>query len=161
MSRKETDKKTKLIQEKCNTVSEMGGNGKKMAFHGRIKNQQSRKRMNLFHSFIALRSSWRKLGRTLIEKLAFRYAKVSMNEIDKKTEHWFTLFSSFQILAQLLRDEDNKYCCDCDSKGPRWASWNLGIFLCIRCAGIHRNLGESTVFFALDDLINFHLSHYR
>ncbi|UYV63383.1 SMAP1 [Cordylochernes scorpioides] len=24
---------------------------------------------------------------------------------------------------------------------PRWASWNLGIFLCIRCAGIHRNLG--------------------
>lgn len=26
-------------------------------------------------------------------------------------------------------------------KGPRWASWNLGVFLCIRCAGIHRNLG--------------------
>ncbi|KAG0441066.1 hypothetical protein HPB47_016060, partial [Ixodes persulcatus] len=25
--------------------------------------------------------------------------------------------------------------------GPRWASWNLGMFLCIRCAGIHRNLG--------------------
>ena len=25
--------------------------------------------------------------------------------------------------------------------GPRWASHNLGIFLCIRCAGIHRNLG--------------------
>ncbi|XP_070491584.1 stromal membrane-associated protein 1-like [Chironomus tepperi] len=45
------------------------------------------------------------------------------------------------ILNQLLRDEDNKYCCDCDQKGPRWASWNLGIFLCIRCAGIHRNLG--------------------
>jgi len=45
------------------------------------------------------------------------------------------------ILAQMLRDEDNKYCVDCDAKGPRWASWNLGIFLCIRCAGIHRNLG--------------------
>ncbi|EFX68574.1 hypothetical protein DAPPUDRAFT_62980, partial [Daphnia pulex] len=40
-----------------------------------------------------------------------------------------------------LRDEDNKYCVDCDAKGPRWASWNLGIFLCIRCAGLHRNLG--------------------
>ncbi|KAJ9582644.1 hypothetical protein L9F63_023022, partial [Diploptera punctata] len=45
------------------------------------------------------------------------------------------------LLAQMLRDEDNKYCVDCDAKGPRWASWNLGIFLCIRCAGIHRNLG--------------------
>lgn len=27
------------------------------------------------------------------------------------------------------------------SEGPRWASWNLGVFMCIRCAGIHRNLG--------------------
>ncbi|XP_038057452.1 stromal membrane-associated protein 1-like isoform X2 [Patiria miniata] len=45
------------------------------------------------------------------------------------------------ILSKLLREEDNKYCADCDAKGPRWASWNLGIFLCIRCAGIHRNLG--------------------
>ncbi|XP_059471189.1 stromal membrane-associated protein 1 [Neocloeon triangulifer] len=45
------------------------------------------------------------------------------------------------ILNDLLKDEDNKYCEDCDAKGPRWASWNLGIFLCIRCAGIHRNLG--------------------
>lgn len=26
-------------------------------------------------------------------------------------------------------------------KGPRWASTNLGIFLCQRCAGIHRSLG--------------------
>lgn len=45
------------------------------------------------------------------------------------------------VLSNLLKDDDNKYCVDCDAKGPRWASWNLGIFLCIRCAGIHRNLG--------------------
>jgi len=45
------------------------------------------------------------------------------------------------ILTKMLKDEDNKYCVDCDSKGPRWASWNLGMFLCIRCAGMHRNLG--------------------
>ncbi|XP_051815615.1 stromal membrane-associated protein 1 isoform X6 [Acanthochromis polyacanthus] len=45
------------------------------------------------------------------------------------------------ILTKLLREEDNKYCADCEAKGPRWASWNLGVFMCIRCAGIHRNLG--------------------
>ncbi|XP_039675194.1 stromal membrane-associated protein 2 isoform X3 [Perca fluviatilis] len=45
------------------------------------------------------------------------------------------------VLNSLLALEDNKYCADCESKGPRWSSWNLGIFICIRCAGIHRNLG--------------------
>ncbi|KAF1497994.1 Stromal membrane-associated protein 2, partial [Eudyptula minor novaehollandiae] len=29
----------------------------------------------------------------------------------------------------------------CLFAGPRWASWNIGVFICIRCAGIHRNLG--------------------
>lgn len=24
---------------------------------------------------------------------------------------------------------------------PRWASYSLGVFLCIRCAGIHRKMG--------------------
>ncbi|KAM6903331.1 stromal membrane-associated protein 2 isoform 1-T1 [Lycodopsis pacificus] len=45
------------------------------------------------------------------------------------------------VLNSLLALEENKFCADCECKGPRWASWNLGIFVCIRCAGIHRNLG--------------------
>ncbi|XP_063041043.1 stromal membrane-associated protein 2 [Engraulis encrasicolus] len=45
------------------------------------------------------------------------------------------------VLTSLLAVEENKFCADCQAKGPRWASWNLGIFICIRCAGIHRNLG--------------------
>ncbi len=32
-------------------------------------------------------------------------------------------------------------CADCHSPSPRWASVNLGIFLCINCASIHRMLG--------------------
>lgn len=45
------------------------------------------------------------------------------------------------ILSQMLKEDDNRFCVDCDAKSPRWASWNLGIFICIRCAGFHRNLG--------------------
>ncbi|EDV98420.1 stromal membrane-associated protein 1 [Drosophila grimshawi] len=64
------------------------------------------------------------------------------NASRKETERTKLMQEKCQtLLTQMLRDDDNKYCVDCDAKGPRWASWNLGVFLCIRCAGIHRNLG--------------------
>lgn len=46
-----------------------------------------------------------------------------------------------RILEGLLRLPENRECADCKSKGPRWASVNLGIFVCIQCSGIHRSLG--------------------
>ena len=52
-----------------------------------------------------------------------------------------------QVLLELLKEEANKYCADCGQKGffvflgTRWASWNIGVFLCIRCGGLHRTLG--------------------
>ncbi|EDQ93149.1 uncharacterized protein MONBRDRAFT_13619, partial [Monosiga brevicollis MX1] len=45
------------------------------------------------------------------------------------------------ILMGLLQRPANKICADCHAKGPRWASWNLGVWICIRCSGIHRSLG--------------------
>jgi len=38
-------------------------------------------------------------------------------------------------------DPENRFCADCHSKNPRWASTNLGVFICIKCAGIHRSIG--------------------
>lgn len=47
-----------------------------------------------------------------------------------------------QIFKQLLRENANKTCADCKtSKNPRWASWNIGCFVCIRCSGVHRSMG--------------------
>ncbi|KAL7272384.1 ARF GAP with effector function(s) [Rhizina undulata] len=47
-----------------------------------------------------------------------------------------------QVIKSLLKLPGNKFCADCKrNKLPRWASWNLGIFICIRCSGIHRGMG--------------------
>jgi hypothetical protein len=48
-------------------------------------------------------------------------------------------------LKQLLQREGNKVCADCQDTSPggrpTWASVNLGVFICMRCAGTHRGLG--------------------
>lgn len=44
-------------------------------------------------------------------------------------------------LQDLLRQPGNSTCADCGARNPSWASWNLGVFLCMRCASIHRKLG--------------------
>ncbi|XVE80222.1 hypothetical protein DITRI_Ditri14bG0122300 [Diplodiscus trichospermus] len=46
-----------------------------------------------------------------------------------------------KILEGLLKLPENRECADCKVKGPRWASVNLGIFICMQCSGIHRSLG--------------------
>ncbi|KAB2633774.1 ADP-ribosylation factor GTPase-activating protein AGD15 [Pyrus ussuriensis x Pyrus communis] len=46
-----------------------------------------------------------------------------------------------KILEGLLKLPQNRECADCWSKAPRWASVNLGIFICMQCSGIHRSLG--------------------
>jgi stromal membrane-associated protein len=45
------------------------------------------------------------------------------------------------LLEKLLKKEENKLCADCRRKGPQWASLNIGVFICIKCAGFHRELG--------------------
>lgn len=48
-------------------------------------------------------------------------------------------------LKRLLDLPHNKQCADCVGGGgaarASWASINTGVFICMRCAGIHRGLG--------------------
>eukprot|EP01127_Copromyxa_protea_P009816 TRINITY_DN2341_c0_g1_i1.p1 TRINITY_DN2341_c0_g1~~TRINITY_DN2341_c0_g1_i1.p1 ORF type:complete len:424 (+),score=94.96 TRINITY_DN2341_c0_g1_i1:44-1315(+) len=51
-----------------------------------------------------------------------------------------------QILERMLQEPHNKWCADCRASAPRWASSKLGVFLCIKCAGIHRSMGTHISF---------------
>ena len=44
-------------------------------------------------------------------------------------------------LPIILKRSDNAECMDCCATAPKWAVVNWGIFVCIRCSGMHRNLG--------------------
>lgn len=44
-------------------------------------------------------------------------------------------------LQALMQEPSNSRCADCSVRNPKWASVNLGVFICECCAGIHRKLG--------------------
>ncbi|KAF1943650.1 ArfGap-domain-containing protein, partial [Clathrospora elynae] len=47
-----------------------------------------------------------------------------------------------RALQELIKTvPGNNTCADCSARNPGWASWSLGIFLCMRCAALHRKLG--------------------
>ncbi|KAF8308985.1 Arf GTPase activating protein [Clavulina sp. PMI_390] len=46
-----------------------------------------------------------------------------------------------RILAELLTRPGNDVCAECRERAPRWSSWNIGIFICVHCASIHRKMG--------------------
>lgn len=57
-------------------------------------------------------------------------------------------------LKKLRQQPDNRICADCGAPDPKWASTSIGVFLCIKCSGVHRSLGvhiSKVVSVTLDD----------
>jgi len=50
------------------------------------------------------------------------------------------------VFEELKKIEENKKCFECGGQPTTWASIPLGIFLCLRCAGLHRGLGVESSF---------------
>ncbi|GMS84763.1 hypothetical protein PENTCL1PPCAC_6938 [Pristionchus entomophagus] len=48
---------------------------------------------------------------------------------------------STKLYELLRKDTANRCCGDCGEADPKWISINLGLLLCIECAGLHRSLG--------------------
>ncbi|KAE8283098.1 Arf-GAP with dual PH domain-containing protein 2 Centaurin-alpha-2 [Larimichthys crocea] len=55
-----------------------------------------------------------------------------------------------KILLELVKQEANSRCADCGAPDPDWASYKLGVFVCLNCSGIHRSLSSRVKSIQLD-----------
>ncbi|KAM4796199.1 LOW QUALITY PROTEIN: arf-GAP with Rho-GAP domain, ANK repeat and PH domain-containing protein 1 [Rhinophrynus dorsalis] len=51
--------------------------------------------------------------------------------------------SNMEVANKIWSVEANQICADCNAPSPDWASINLCVVICKRCAGVHRSLGPS------------------
>ncbi|XP_074839980.1 arf-GAP with dual PH domain-containing protein 1-like isoform X1 [Carettochelys insculpta] len=47
---------------------------------------------------------------------------------------------NMKSLVDVWRRPENALCADCQKPDPDWASYTLGVFICLNCSGIHRNI---------------------
>uniref|UniRef100_A0A672J4M8 ArfGAP with RhoGAP domain, ankyrin repeat and PH domain 2 n=1 Tax=Salarias fasciatus TaxID=181472 RepID=A0A672J4M8_SALFA len=72
-------------------------------------------------------------------------------ESEQEKEEWIeavqesiaeTLYD-YEVAEKIWFNEANRSCADCHAADPEWASVNLGVVICKKCAGQHRSLGPS------------------
>ncbi|XP_069055586.1 arf-GAP with Rho-GAP domain, ANK repeat and PH domain-containing protein 3 isoform X2 [Pleurodeles waltl] len=51
--------------------------------------------------------------------------------------------SDYEVAEKIWSNKANKFCADCKSSNPDWASINLCVVICKQCAGQHRGLGTN------------------
>lgn len=70
-------------------------------------------------------------------------------ESEQEKEHWLEAMqgaiaealSTSEVAERIWAADPNRFCADCGAPQPDWASINLCIVICKRCAGEHRGLG--------------------
>ncbi|GET90293.1 hypothetical protein, conserved [Leishmania tarentolae] len=70
--------------------------------------------------------------------VTFSAPKHRGTEVGECDEDWE---ANRAAVERLCSQYPNSICADCGEAGTRWTSVNHGVFVCIRCSGVHRSLG--------------------
>ncbi|NXO03060.1 ARAP2 protein, partial [Rhinopomastus cyanomelas] len=70
-------------------------------------------------------------------------------ESEREKQEWIEVLqqsiaetlSDYEVAEKIWFNESNRSCADCRAPGPDWASINLCVVICKKCAGQHRSLG--------------------
>ncbi|KAF7205150.1 arf-GAP with dual PH domain-containing protein 1 [Nothobranchius furzeri] len=62
---------------------------------------------------------------------------------------------TIRTFKELLLRTGNDGCADCGAPGPTWGSCSVGVFICLDCSGIHRNIPE------ISKVKSLRLSHWE